>query len=80
MEKCLNRNRKLIFSKKNQPKLADLHSEYQSYKKVLLESVEKVVSKSECRKLFQLGLNYHNSHNPSQPKNKDLHHFRSFEG
>ena len=25
-----------------------------------LESVEKVVSKSECRKLFQLGLNYHN--------------------
>ena len=27
---------------------------------LLLESVEKVVSKSECRKLFQLGLNYHN--------------------
>ena len=27
--------------------------------KLLLESVEKVVSKSECRKLFQPGLNYH---------------------
>ena len=26
-----------------------------------LESVEKVVSKSECWKLFQLGLNYHTS-------------------
>ena len=39
-----------------------LHSEYHSYKKwkVPLESVEKVVSKSECRKLFQLGLNHHN--------------------
>ena len=38
-----------------------LHSEYHSISKwkLPLESVEKVVSKSECRKLFQLGLNYH---------------------
>ena len=26
---------------------------------IKMESVEKVVSKSECPKLFQLGLNYH---------------------